>query len=131
MGNPQLMNRGWQGRLDATGMTGRQNQSHRVGIICEEKCCSFRGASFSIGCAPISFLTGFWGVWSIGCLFCLPRNDDGNEFRDYLLEVPLEASWVPDKSTWVVDEAEKPLASWMLSVLRNVDAQLLAKLLVT
>ena len=23
MGNPQLMNRGWQGRLDATGMTGR------------------------------------------------------------------------------------------------------------
>lgn len=71
------------------------------------------------------------GTSSKGCLFCLPRNDDGNEFRDYLLEVTLETSWVSDKSTWVVDEAEKPLASWMLSILRNVDAQLLAKLLVT
>ena len=71
------------------------------------------------------------GTSSKGCLFCLPRNDDGNEFRDYLLEVTLETSWVSDKSTWVVDEAEKSLASWMPSVLRNVDAQLLAKLLVT
>lgn len=62
------------------------------------------------------------GASSKGCLFCLPRNDDGNESRDYLLEVTLETGWVSDKSTWVVDEAEKPLASWMLSVLRNVDA---------
>lgn len=62
------------------------------------------------------------GASSKGCLFCLLRNDDGNESRDYLLEVTLETGWVSDKSTWVVDEAEKPLASWMLSVLRNVDA---------
>lgn len=37
MGNPQLMNRGWQGKLDATGMTGRQNPVFSCHGCCERK----------------------------------------------------------------------------------------------
>lgn len=64
-------------------------------------------------------------------LLYLSRNDYGNKLRDYPLQIALETSRIADKSTWVVNETEKPLASLMLSILGYVDAQLLSQLLIS
>ena len=64
-------------------------------------------------------------------LLYLSRNDYGNKLRDYPLQLALETSRIADKSTWVVNETEKPLASLMLSILGYVDAQLLSQLLIS